>query len=30
MKLEEAPEGFDLFLKKKDGCEKVVLKPSWS
>jgi threonine dehydrogenase-like Zn-dependent dehydrogenase len=25
MKLEEAPRGYDLFLKKEDDCEKVVL-----
>jgi len=30
MKLEDAPRGYDLFLKKQDHCEKVVLKPSWS
>jgi threonine dehydrogenase-like Zn-dependent dehydrogenase len=26
MQLEDAPRGFDMFLKKLDGCEKVVLK----
>jgi threonine dehydrogenase-like Zn-dependent dehydrogenase len=26
MQLEDAPKGFDMFLKKLDGCEKVVLK----
>jgi threonine dehydrogenase-like Zn-dependent dehydrogenase len=26
MKLEEAPVGYDLFLNKRDHCEKVVLK----
>lgn len=26
MSLSEAPEGFDLFMNKRDGCEKVVLK----
>jgi threonine dehydrogenase-like Zn-dependent dehydrogenase len=25
MRLEDAPRGFDMFLNKKDGCEKVVL-----
>jgi threonine dehydrogenase-like Zn-dependent dehydrogenase len=25
--LEEAPEGYDLFQEKRDGCVKVVLKP---
>jgi threonine dehydrogenase-like Zn-dependent dehydrogenase len=25
--LEQAPRGYDLFKHKKDGCEKVVLKP---
>jgi threonine dehydrogenase-like Zn-dependent dehydrogenase len=24
--LEQAPHGFDIFLNKLDGCEKVVLK----
>ncbi len=27
MKLEEAPEGYDLFAKKEDDCIKVVLSP---
>jgi threonine dehydrogenase-like Zn-dependent dehydrogenase len=27
MRLEDAPEGFDLFLNKEDDCIKVVLKP---
>ena len=26
MRLEDAPRGFDMFLHKRDGCEKVVLK----
>jgi threonine dehydrogenase-like Zn-dependent dehydrogenase len=26
MPLEDAPKGFDMFVKKLDGCEKVVLK----
>jgi threonine dehydrogenase-like Zn-dependent dehydrogenase len=26
LQLEDAPRGFDMFLKKTDGCEKVVLK----
>ena len=26
LSLSEAPEGFDLFMNKRDGCEKVVLK----
>ena len=26
MQLEDAPRGFDMFVKKLDGCEKVVLK----
>jgi threonine dehydrogenase-like Zn-dependent dehydrogenase len=26
LQLEEAPRGFEMFLKKTDGCEKVVLK----
>jgi threonine dehydrogenase-like Zn-dependent dehydrogenase len=25
MRLEDAPEGFDMFLHKRDNCEKVVL-----
>jgi threonine dehydrogenase-like Zn-dependent dehydrogenase len=25
MRLEDAPRGFDMFLNKEDGCEKVVL-----
>jgi threonine dehydrogenase-like Zn-dependent dehydrogenase len=25
MKLEDAPQGYDLFLNKADGCEKIVL-----
>ncbi|HYY93649.1 MAG TPA: zinc-dependent alcohol dehydrogenase [Pyrinomonadaceae bacterium] len=27
MRLEDAPEGFDLFVNKEDDCIKVVLKP---
>ena len=26
MRLEDAPRGFDMFVKKLDGCEKVVLR----
>jgi threonine dehydrogenase-like Zn-dependent dehydrogenase len=26
MRLDEAPTGYEMFLSKKDGCEKVVLK----
>ena len=26
MQLEDAPKGFEMFVKKEDGCEKVVLK----
>jgi threonine dehydrogenase-like Zn-dependent dehydrogenase len=26
MKLEEAPEGFEMFSKKEDECLKIVLK----
>jgi len=25
MRLDEAPEGFEMFLHKRDNCEKVVL-----
>jgi threonine dehydrogenase-like Zn-dependent dehydrogenase len=25
MRLEDAPEGYDMFMHKRDGCEKVVL-----
>jgi threonine dehydrogenase-like Zn-dependent dehydrogenase len=25
--LEQAPRGYDTFLKKRDSCEKVVLSP---
>ena len=25
MRLEDAPEGFDLFLHRRDNCEEVVL-----
>jgi hypothetical protein len=25
MRLEEAPQGYDMFLHKRDHCEKVVL-----
>jgi threonine dehydrogenase-like Zn-dependent dehydrogenase len=25
LKLEDAPRGYDIFLHKEDGCEKVVL-----
>jgi threonine dehydrogenase-like Zn-dependent dehydrogenase len=28
MRLDDAPEGYDLFLNKQDECVKVVLKPS--
>lgn len=27
MRLEDAPEGFAMFLKKQDDCVKIVLKP---
>jgi threonine dehydrogenase-like Zn-dependent dehydrogenase len=27
MRLDEAPQGYDMFLNKQDNCEKVVLKP---
>jgi threonine dehydrogenase-like Zn-dependent dehydrogenase len=27
MALEDAPKGYDMFLNKRDDCEKVVLKP---
>jgi threonine dehydrogenase-like Zn-dependent dehydrogenase len=27
MKLDDAPKGFDIFLKKEDNCEKIVLTP---
>ena len=27
MKLEDAPKGYEIFQKKEDGCEKIVLKP---
>ncbi len=27
LSLEEGPEGYDTFLKKQDGCTKIVLKP---
>ena len=27
MALDQAPDGYDMFVKKKDGCEKVVLSP---
>jgi threonine dehydrogenase-like Zn-dependent dehydrogenase len=27
MKLDEAPQGFDIFTKKEDECMKIVLKP---
>jgi threonine dehydrogenase-like Zn-dependent dehydrogenase len=26
LSLEQAPNGFEMFLNKEDGCEKVVLK----
>jgi threonine dehydrogenase-like Zn-dependent dehydrogenase len=26
MRLEDAAEAYDMFLHKRDGCEKVVLK----
>jgi threonine dehydrogenase-like Zn-dependent dehydrogenase len=26
MSLADAPEGFDMFLHKRDNCEKVVLR----
>ena len=25
LRLEDAPKGYDMFLHKRDGCEKVVL-----
>ena len=25
LRLEDAPQGYDMFLHKRDGCEKVVL-----
>jgi threonine dehydrogenase-like Zn-dependent dehydrogenase len=25
MRLDEAPEGYDMFVSKRDGCEKIVL-----
>jgi threonine dehydrogenase-like Zn-dependent dehydrogenase len=28
MNLDEAPEGYDMFLNKTDDCVKVVLKPN--
>ncbi len=27
MPLEQAPQAYDMFKKKEDGCVKVVLKP---
>ena len=27
MKLDDAPKGYDIFLKKQDNCEKIVLTP---
>jgi threonine dehydrogenase-like Zn-dependent dehydrogenase len=27
MRLDDAPEGFDIFLNKEDDCIKVVLTP---
>jgi threonine dehydrogenase-like Zn-dependent dehydrogenase len=27
MKLDDAPEAFDMFTQKEDDCVKVVLKP---
>jgi threonine dehydrogenase-like Zn-dependent dehydrogenase len=27
MALEDAPKGYDMFVKKQDDCVKVVLKP---
>jgi len=30
MALDDAPQGYDMFLNKKDDCVKVVLKPQWS
>jgi threonine dehydrogenase-like Zn-dependent dehydrogenase len=27
MKLDDAPQGYDTFKNKEDGCVKVVLKP---
>jgi threonine dehydrogenase-like Zn-dependent dehydrogenase len=27
MRLDEAPQGYEMFLNKNDNCEKVVLKP---
>jgi threonine dehydrogenase-like Zn-dependent dehydrogenase len=26
MRLDQAPEAYDMFLKKRDNCEKVVLR----
>jgi threonine dehydrogenase-like Zn-dependent dehydrogenase len=26
LRLEDAPSGYDMFVNKHDGCEKVVLK----
>jgi threonine dehydrogenase-like Zn-dependent dehydrogenase len=28
MSLEDAPRGYDMFKKKEDNCEKIVLKPN--
>jgi threonine dehydrogenase-like Zn-dependent dehydrogenase len=25
MRLEDAPQGYDMFVRKRDGCEKIVL-----
>jgi threonine dehydrogenase-like Zn-dependent dehydrogenase len=27
MRLEDAPEGYDIFTNKEDNCIKIVLKP---
>jgi threonine dehydrogenase-like Zn-dependent dehydrogenase len=27
MRLEEAPQGYEMFVKKEDNCEKIILKP---
>jgi threonine dehydrogenase-like Zn-dependent dehydrogenase len=27
MRLEEAPQGYEMFVNKEDNCEKIILKP---
>jgi threonine dehydrogenase-like Zn-dependent dehydrogenase len=27
MSLDEAPQGYDMFLRKRDGCVKIVMDP---